>query len=103
RLLSHVHPAIKLIARIQKLRVIAISNQLLELSRAQPVFAEIAQIELKTFTLHELFGFAACGAIRLLKKLDSLFPLQPTRHFRLCRTHFCLPIRPWRLPRADSS
>jgi hypothetical protein len=69
-LLFHVAFAEELISRIQKLLVITLADELIELSFREALFVQIARIELHFLLEQETSCFAAGGSCRLLIKSD---------------------------------
>src|SRR5262249_41509722 len=89
RMLFHTLLPEKLVVRVQEVRVITLSDELFKLCRAQPLFCQVAKVELEAAFLEKLASFPARGAIGLVQKLYDL-PFSPLdgRSARLLRWHF---------------
>ena len=59
---------IELVARVQEFLVVALADQLFKLRGAEPLFRQIAKIELEAAILHELSRLAAGRTIRLVQE-----------------------------------
>src|SRR5260370_32256598 len=73
RMLLHVSRAIQLVARIQKVLVIALADQLFELRWTQPFFIQIARFEFGTEFQQETSCLAASGSSGLVQECDLHF------------------------------
>jgi hypothetical protein len=59
RMLFHVFAAVQLVPRIEKVPMIAIANEFLEVIRSEPVFAQIVKVQRYALLLQETSCLAA--------------------------------------------
>jgi hypothetical protein len=72
RILFHIFGAVQLVPSIQKVPMIAIANEFLEVIRSEPVFAQIVKVQRYALLLQETSCFAAGRSSGLVKEFHTL-------------------------------
>src|SRR3989454_1082518 len=70
RLVLHLSQTVKLIPRIQKLLIVALADQLIQLRFRQPFLSQIAKLQFDSVPLQETSRFAARCSRRLMQEPD---------------------------------
>ena len=86
RILFHIFGAVQLVPSIQKVPMIAIANEFLEVIRSEPVFAQIVKVQRYALLLQETSCFAAGRSSGLVKEFHTL-----AETLRFAFTHRCSP------------
>ena len=72
RILFHIFGTVQLVPSIQKVSMIAIANEFLEVIRGEPVFAQIVKVQRYALLLQETSCFAAGRSSGLVKEFHTL-------------------------------
>src|ERR1700690_352967 len=78
RMVLHTFFPVNLVARVEKILVVALADQFLELRGAEFILGEVAKIKLETAPLHEASRLAARGAIGFVQEFDHFAVLRRT-------------------------